>query len=231
MNIVGEITQFKHFLSIDDVPSNVVKLCFTNLQLTVLPDLSRFTQLRVLFCSHNRLTSIDNLPDNIESIFCSNNQITCINNLPFWLGGLFCNNNKIRYIKELPPYLIRLFCSKNQLTSIPDLPFLFEMLVCHNNPLHSLPYLPYSIARICCENVPNIYSDRELYTINIINNFRSNYFTIKYGRKLLFHLIRQRMNRIKYELLESGAKLLGHPDHIMQLLEAGVELEEISDNL
>ena len=38
MNIVGEITQFKHFLSIDDVPSNVVKLCFTNLQLTVLPE-------------------------------------------------------------------------------------------------------------------------------------------------------------------------------------------------
>ena len=105
------------------------------------------------------------------------------------------------------------------------------MLVCHNNPLHSLPYLPYSIIRICCENVPNIYSDRELYTINIINNFRSNYFTIKYGRKLLFHLIKKRMNKIKYELLETGAKLLGHPDHIMRLLEAGVELEEISDNL
>ena len=231
MNIAGEVLKYQNYLSIDDIPMNVVKLSFTNLKLSVLPDLTRFRHLRVLYCSHNRLTNIDNLPDNLEFIFCSNNRITCINNLPFWLTGLFCNNNKIRYIKELPPYLIRLFCSKNRLTSIPDLPFLFEMLVCHNNPLHSLPYLPYSIIRICCENVPNIYSDRELYTINIINNFRSNYFTIKYGRKLLFHLIRQRMNRIKYELLESGAKLLGHPDHIMRLLEAGVELEEISDNL
>ena len=231
MNIAGEVLKYQNYLSIDDIPMNVVKLSFTNLKLSVLPDLTRFRHLRVLYCSHNRLTNIDNLPDNLEFIFCSNNRITCINNLPFWLTGLFCNNNKIRYIKELPPYLIRLFCSKNRLTSIPDLPFLFEMLVCHNNPLHSLPYLPYSIIRICCENVPNIYSDRELYTINIINNFRSNYFTIKYGRKLLFHLIKKRMNKIKYELLETGAKLLGHPDHIMRLLEAGVELEEISDNL
>ena len=231
MNIAGEVLKYQNYLSIDDIPMNVVKLSFTNLKLSVLPDLTRFRHLRVLYCSHNRLTNIDNLPDNLEFIFCSNNRITCINNLPFWLTGLFCNNNKIRYIKELPPYLMRLFCSKNRLTSLPDLPFLFEVLMCHHNPLHSLPYLPYSIIRICCENVPNIYSDRELYTINIINNFRSNYFTIKYGRKLLFHLIKKRMNKIKYELLETGAKLLGHPDHIRRLLEAGVELEEISDNL
>ena len=231
MNIAGEVLKYQNYLSIDDIPMNVVKLSFTNLKLSVLPDLTRFRHLRVLYCSHNRLTNIDNLPDNLEFIFCSNNRITCINNLPFWLTGLFCNNNKIRYIKELPPYLMRLFCSKNRLTSLPELPFLFEVLMCHHNPLHSLPYLPYSIIRLCCETLPEIYPNRVLYTINIINNFRSNYFTIKYGRKLLYHLIKKRMNRIKYELLESGAKILGHPDHIMRLLEAGVELEEIANHL
>jgi hypothetical protein len=231
MNIAGEVLKYQNYLSIDDIPVNVIKLSFTNLKLRELPDLTRFKHLRVIHCSNNRLTSIDNLPDNIEFIFCSNNRITCINNLPFWLSGLFCNNNRIQYIKELPPYLLRLFCNKNQLTSIPDLPFLFEVLMCHQNPLHSLPYLPYSIIRLGCENVPDIYPGRELYTINIINNFRSNYFTLKYGHKLLFHLIKQRMNKTKYELLETGAKMMGHPDHIMRLLEEGVELEEISDNL
>ena len=232
MNIDGEVLKYQNYLSINDVPSNVVKLCFTNLKLQVLPDLRRFTQLRVLYCSHNRLTTIDNLPDNIEYIFCSNNRITCINNLPFWLIGLFCNNNKIQYIKELPPYLMRLFCDNNQLTSIPDLPFLFEVLICHRNPLHSLPYLPYSIKRLFCEIVPEIYPDRALYTINVINNFRYNYFTLKYGHKLLFYLIKKRMNKIKYELLESGAKIMMRPDRISRLInDDGIELEDIANHL
>jgi Leucine-rich repeat (LRR) protein len=231
MNINGEILKYQNYLSIDDIPMNVVKLSFTNLKLRVLPDLSRFRHLRVLYCSHNRLTNIDNLPDNIEYIFCSNNRITCINNLPFWLAGLFCNNNRIRYIKELPPYLMRLFCNDNCLYSIPDLPFLFEVLMCHRNPLHSLPYLPFTIKYLYCDNVPYIYPDRALYTINTINNFRYNYFTLKYGHKLLFNLIKKRMNKIKYELLESGAKIMMHPDRISRLLDEGTDMEYIADHL
>jgi len=231
MNIAGEIIQFNDYNSIDDIPTNIVKLSFTNLKLLVLPNLHRFTQLRVLYCSHNRLTSIDNLPDNIEYIFCSNNQITCINNLPYWLTGLFCNNNKIRYIKELPPYLMRLFCNKNQLTSIPDLPFLFEVLMCYNNPLHSLPYLPYSLVRLSCKNMPIIYPNRALYTINVINNFRYNYYTLKYGHKMLFYLIKNRMNKIKYELLETGAKIIMHPTRVLRLIDSGVDMEYIANHL
>ena len=79
--------------------------------------------------------------------------------------------------------------------------------------------------------MPEIYPDRTLYTINVINNFRSNYFTLKYGHKLLFNLIKKRMNKIKYELLESGAKIMMHPDHIKRLLDSGVELEEIANHL
>ena len=231
MNIEGEVIRLKDYASIDDIPLNIIKLNCNYSKLKVLPDLSRFTQLRVLYCSNNRLTSIDNLPDQLEFIVCYNNRITCINNLPYYLTGLFCNNNKIRYIKEIPFFLMRLFCNDNCLTSLPDLPFLFEILMCHNNPLHSIPYMPFGIRSLYCQNVPPIYPDRRLYTINTINTFRENYFTLKYGHKLLFYLIKKRMNKIKYELLETGAKLLGHPDHIMRLLEAGVELEEISDNL
>jgi len=232
MNIRGEILKYNNYLSIDDIPMNVVKLCFTNLKLRELPNLTRFKHLRVIHCSHNRLTSIDNLPDNIEYIFCSNNRITCINNLPYYLMGLFCNNNRIRYIKELPPYLMRLFCNDNCLTSIPDLPFLFEVLMCHRNPLYSLPYLPYSMIRLYCEIMPEIYPDRSLYTINVINNFRYNYFTLKYGHKLLFYLIKKRMKKNKRELLETSAKIIMNPSRISRILENGYHsIEDFADNL
>ena len=231
MNIEGEVIRLKDYASIDDIPLNIIKLNCNYSKLKVLPDLSRFTQLRVLYCSNNRLTSIDNLPDHIEFIFCSSNRITCINNLPFWLEGLFCNNNKIRYIKYFPPYLMRLFCNDNQLTSLPDLPFLFEVLMCHYNPLHSLPYLSYSLKHMFSQFVPAIYPDRSFYTINTINTFRENYFTLKYGHKLLFYLIKKRMNKIKYELLDTGAKIMMHPDRILRLLDAGVDMEYIANHL
>jgi len=231
MNI-EKIPRLKDYTSIDDIPLNITKLNCSYLKLKKLPDLSRFTQLRTLYCSHNRLTSIDNLPDQLEFIFCSNNRITCINNLPHYLTGLFCNNNRIRYIKELPLFLMRLFCNDNCLTSLPDLPFLFEILMCHNNPLHSIPYMPFGIRSLYCQHVPPIYPDRRLYTINTINTFRENYFTLKYGHKLLFYLIKKRMNKIKYDLLETGAKIMMHPDRILRLInDDGIELEEISNNL
>ena len=78
MNIDGEVLKYQNYLSINDVPSNVVKLCFTNLKLRVLPDLRRFTQLRVLYCSHNRLTTIDNLPDFFDTIEIRNYGISKI---------------------------------------------------------------------------------------------------------------------------------------------------------
>ena len=231
MNISGKVIKFKDFASIDDIPLNITKLDFTNLKLKTLPDLNRFTQLRVLYCSNNRLTNIDNLPPNLEYIYCSHNHISCINNLPFWLEGLFCNNNRIRYINEFPPYLLRLFCNDNQLTSIPDLPFLFEVLMCYRNPLISLPYLPYSLLFLHCQFMPDIYPDRSYDTINTVNNFRYNYFTLKYGHKLLFYLIKKRMHKIKYELLEQGAKIMLHPTRIMRLLDDGSEMESIVDHL
>ena len=56
MNIAGEVLKYQNYSSIDDIPMNVVKLSFTNLKLRVLPNLSRFRHLRILYCSHNRLT-------------------------------------------------------------------------------------------------------------------------------------------------------------------------------
>ena len=225
------IAKLSNYASIDDIPLTITQLNCSHHKLTVLPDLSRFTKLTALFCSYNKLTSIDNLPNNIEYIYCSYNQITAIHKLPDSLLGLFCNNNKIKYIKEFPSRLLRIFCSNNKLKSITHLSYVINTIICNNNLLYSLPDIPYSLHCLYCNTITSIYPDTRFYTINVVNNFRFNYYTLKFGHRLLFYLIRKRMNKIKYELLENSAKLMMHPLHINYLLEKGIMLEYIYSNL
>jgi len=213
---------------------DIKTLDISNQKLTKLPDLSIYPKLRILHCSNNLLTSIDNLPRYIKYIYCSNNKIECINNLPAKLEGLFCTNNKIRYIKYFPLYMSRIFCGKNLLTSLPELPLLLDVLICNKNPLHSLPDIPYTLNYLKCGIIPEIYDDGHYQTINIVNNFRFNYYSLKYGHKLLWPLIQYRMNYVKNkkELLEKGAMIVMNPDRIFRMIDKeGTDISEIYNNL
>jgi len=219
-------------MNFDLLPDDIETLHLSYQNLTVLPDLSRFKYLRKIHCSHNRLTNIDNIPDWVETIFCSNNRITRINKLPFCLSGLFCSNNKIEYICKLPLFLTRLFCQNNRLICLPELPYYFEILLCDDNNFYSLPYLPYSLKILQCTDVPYLYYPESTFkAINIINNFRFNYYSLKYGHKLLFYLLKMRLKPYKRELLENSAKMLLHPKRINRLLKLGIDAEYISNNL
>ena len=44
--------------------------------LTELPDLRKYTNLKKLNCSYNKLTHLDNLPINLTKLDCSNNPLT-----------------------------------------------------------------------------------------------------------------------------------------------------------
>jgi hypothetical protein len=219
-------------MNIDLLPDDIETLHLSYQNLTVLPDLSRFKYLRKIHCSHNKLTSIDNIPNWVQIIHCSNNRITHINKLPFYLRGLFCSNNKITNICELPIFLERLFCQQNRLTCLPDLPDFCNMLLCYDNNLYSLPYLPYSLKILRCTDVPYLYYPESTFkAINIINNFRFNYYSLKYGHKLLFYLLKTRLKPYKRELLENSAKMLMNPARILRLLDNGIDVEYISNNL
>jgi Leucine-rich repeat (LRR) protein len=218
-------------VNIDLLSKNIRTLNLSRQNLTELPDLTRFRRLKNLHCSYNKLTSIDNLPYWIENIYCSYNQITCINKLPQYLTGLFCGHNKIKYICTLPVFLSVLHCQNNKLVCLSDLPYLCEVVLAYNNELQSIPYLPYGLTEFYCTITPMIYPEINFHSVNIINNFRFNYFTLKYGHKLLFYLLRKRNKKYKKELLETSAKMLMNPKHISQLLENGIELEYIYNNL
>jgi len=49
--------------------------------LTVLPDLSGDLDTTTLNCSENKLTSLENLPPNLDTLLCDRNQITSLGNL------------------------------------------------------------------------------------------------------------------------------------------------------
>ncbi len=85
---------------------NVKEINLSNKELTVLPDLSRFTNLKKLDCSFNKIKKINNLPEGLENLYCENNQIKELNNIPKSLFVLCCTNNllpsvNINILKEI----------------------------------------------------------------------------------------------------------------------------------
>jgi Leucine-rich repeat (LRR) protein len=87
---------------VDSQDENISILYLDGSDLTELPDLSRFTNLRTLWCYDNQLTFLpDNLPDSLIEIYCPYNLITLLPD-------------------TLPKNLQVLYCYSNQLTSLPS---------------------------------------------------------------------------------------------------------------
>ena len=86
---------------LNSLKSNVKEINLSKYNLTELPDLSKFKEVKHLFCSYNQLTSLPPLNDNLLYLYCQNNQLTSLPPL----------NNKLIYLN----------CSNNKLTSLPPL--------------------------------------------------------------------------------------------------------------
>ena len=69
--------------------NNVEELDISDKNLIVLPDLSRFFNLKKLICDHNYLTSLPPLNENLEYINCSYNHLTSLHSLPYSLEKLY----------------------------------------------------------------------------------------------------------------------------------------------
>ena len=105
-----------------------------------------------LYCGHNQLTTLPQLPASLNVIYCSYNQLTTLPELPTNLTYLTCEFNQLRTLPKLPPSLTKLSCSYSQLTNLPELPDSLTRLDCDNNQLTALPELPDSLSRLDCHN-------------------------------------------------------------------------------
>ena len=79
-------------------------------------DIDKYTNLKILDCSENKLTSLDNLPQTLKNLYCGYNEITSLDNLPPTLEILICVCNKITSLDNLPPSLEYLSCVNNPFT-------------------------------------------------------------------------------------------------------------------
>ena len=136
----------------NSLPDDIEEIDVGGKGLTYLPDLSRFTNLKELFCSHNQLVTLPPLPNSLRRLYCSNNQLISLPTFPNSLQKLICSINQLSSLPPLPNSLRELYCSSNQLVSLPPLPNSLQELICSNNQLVSLPLLPNSLQRLHCGN-------------------------------------------------------------------------------
>lgn len=202
-----------------------------------LPSLINFKNLRVLNCSNNNLTSLPELPENLQELHCRNNKLTSLPELPENLRHLQCQFNKLTSLPRLPetldvlccdfneltslprlPENLELFsCERNQLTSLPRLPENLKVLNCLNNKIVYLPDLPLELQSVCClynplRNIIELYNLQELKAqIIVLNRVRHLIHSLKCKkqlRKWLWMKVRLPKIQDKY-----------HPDNLKELLD------------
>lgn len=137
-------------------PLTIEKLSISNCELNNLPDLSRFTSVKTLYCINNNIESFSGefLPPSIKRLYFNCNKLNAIpENLPEGLTYLSCNYNKLTALPEtLPDSLEVLWCNNNKITEMPSkMPLKLITLWCNNNLLTELPEnLPITITFVNC---------------------------------------------------------------------------------
>lgn len=132
--------------------ATLTSLSVTNKNITNLSGIGGFTNLQILDCQANALTSLPTLPINLQRLICGANKLTSLPSLPINLWTLNCDRNQLTSIPFLPNSLQVLDCQANRLTSLPPLPNNIQVLWCNLNQLSSLPSLPNSLQDLSCTN-------------------------------------------------------------------------------
>ena len=193
-----------------------------------LPDLTKFKKLETLHCSNNILTSLPTLPQSLQNLYCSNNNLTLLPTLPQSLQNLYCSYNKLALLPTLPQNLENLYCSYNKLALLPTLPQNLQKLHCSNNKLNSFPTLPQNIQELHWYNNPisEIVNTNRLINIKlkiqILNNFRCLYYSLKFKkqlRKWLWEKVR-----------EPNIKKMYNPIYLIENLSDEDDLDTVLDN-
>jgi Leucine-rich repeat (LRR) protein len=209
-------TVFESYL--DTLPKNTIELNIPEslngtVDLGVFPSKGLTKIKHVFFFSPGQITSIVNIPKNLQSLHCndnllselpdlpetlqilqvSNNMLTSINVYPcVQLKKLHISENRITSISGLPPSLIRLYCDHNQLTSLNlASTTLLTTLICNDNPQLVLENLPKTLLHV--EYPTTIrqqhYVSTEIPSVEYIeqfNNFKNTELYKKHKEEIIY---------------------------------------------
>ncbi|MDR2680464.1 MAG: leucine-rich repeat domain-containing protein [Tannerella sp.] len=118
--------------------AGVTELTLIEKNLSSLAGIEYFTNLTLLDCRDNQLTSLPPLPKRLQTLVCHGNQIASLPSLPDVLTELDCRRNRLETLSSLPENLTVLYCEGNRLTRLPALPAGIKALSCYENSLERL---------------------------------------------------------------------------------------------
>ena len=122
----------------------------------------------MLFCSHNKLTSLPLLPNTLQKFSCSLNKLTSLPSLPNTLQKFNCDNNKLT---SLPISLIN--CQ--QLEGISYFNNEIELTVQQLRFINRINNQQYTINNNIYNNSQNVHdSSIQQCLLNSINNLLTN---------------------------------------------------------
>ena len=152
---------------LDSLHLDTEKIDVSYKNLTYLPDLSRFTHLKELNCSYNKLTELPCLNNNLTKLNCSNNFLTKLPNLNDKLNLLRCINNRLKYL--------------------PNYNNLYYMCF-DNNEIY------LTICDIIKSKGKNKNFETRKQIVKILNKFRFTYYALKFKtqfKKWLWEKVRE----------------------------------------
>lgn len=149
-------------------------LDLSKLNLTELPYLP--SNLKVLYCSGNKITSFHNLPQSLNILYCDINPISCLEHLPNHLEYLNCSFTKMRSLINLPPTLQTIVYNYTNIDYIDTLPNNLKEFVGH----HSI--VKYHICDLAC----NCKKFKKFYKTKINREKYEDWY-----KKILSHIIHE----------------------------------------
>lgn len=135
-------------------PENIEFIFYFNKKTSFIPSLSKFTKLKIINLSFNKLKTLPDIPNTVENINIQCNEFLFIPSLPLYLVSLNIHKNKINNIgyNVLPKTLIYFNCSNNLLVCLPEMSDNLQELICDNNLLTSLPKLSVNLEILSFQN-------------------------------------------------------------------------------
>lgn len=249
------MTKFNIEDYLNSLPDDIEEINVSFKNLTYLPSLKRFYNLKKLYCYKNELTSLPELNHSLQDLDCTYNQLTSLPELNPSLQRFICHNNELTSLPKLNNSLKILNCDSNKLKSLPELNPSLQRLICSNNELTSLPKLNNSLYSLDCRDnkltsLPELNSSLEfLYSHN--NLFPSMFHLFGYMPEDLKYCVNYRIKlnsfkelfwSLKYkqkfrDILWKKIRLPKiekqyHPDNLIELLiDVGENEEELDHAL
>ena len=146
--------------------------CVTN-NLSTLPELP--TQIEYINCQWNQIETLPEFPQSLKNFDARHNLITVVPELPNTMEVLRVCFNEVTTIPTLPDSLKILFCAYNyeQLTFLPDFPDHLEQVLCFDNEISQISAIPETMFKFMMQNnsinhIPSM--PRSVTTLNLSNN-------------------------------------------------------------